>query len=630
MALLKKIKKGGLARWWIKGATSGDYFTVPRGFKVLDALIVENATQLAGTGTISLGKVPGVNDVYTVPVTSAITTAGTITFQGSYLVSTPVTVTSAQATAIAALSGGVTGALQLAASAALVASLAQALGIPNVFGVSGNVYGFNITSSGANIIFTGAVPGPSSGAPSIGMGATAMTVGSYTHTTTGSVDTTYLSPSWIPATTANSVSLVPFVSPPSSSGIYSSLTNSSYNGNNITTTLTYTSTAAGTYNLCGQTVTIPFTSSFGLTAPQMGMVLGGRSMYVATMTWVASTTMTINGVSIATGINQTAWNVNLNNATVPGWLIFASGSNTTVFFFGTRPGATPIPTIAALGTNTVVTVYSQLGFTIPQYVNDSITPVTNTVTITNAGSTSTAGLYAINGTLINMPAVATTALTVAQSCAIAAGCAFYYFNISSSSAGTNYINGAQFTASGTAATTAALFASGSAMYNVPGKPGDVGGWTCSNPGTTYVVMIAQTPGYMSIPTFSAGAVAAPVLAASPVFQQGFTFNGYTISYTGSTVVYVGPSPVFQNIVAFGSQTTAQVCTWAGSTGIAYTYTDLNNPGGQPPYFAPGTTAPATTTYSVATYPNDVNYYINFSNPALHGNVNVTMQIEKFS
>ena len=113
-------------------------------------------------------------------------------------------------------------------------------------------------------------------------------------------------------------------------------------------------------------------------------------------------------------------------------------------------------------------------------------------------------------------------------------------------------------------------------------------------------------------------------------SSGFTLNGYTISYTASTVVYVGPAPVFQNIVAFGSQTTAQVCTWAGSTGIAYTYTDLNNPGGQPPYFAPGTTAPASTTYSVATYPNDVNYYINFSNPALHGNVNVTMQIEKFS
>ena len=297
----------------------------------------------------------------------------------------------------------------------------------------------------------------------------------------------------------------------------------------------------------------------------------------------------------------------------------------------TRPGANVLPTIVTGGYITLTNVLSQVGFSIPQYVNDSITPITNTVTITNAGSTSTAGLYAINGTLINMPAVATTALSAGQSCAIAAGCAFYYFNISSSTAGVCYINGASLTASGTAATTASYFASGQAMYNVPGKPGDVGGWTCSNPGTTYVVMVAQTPGYMSIPTFSAGAVAAPVLAASPVFQQGFTLNGYTISYTGSTVIYVGPAPVFQNIVAFGgSQTTAQVCTLAGSTGIAYTYTDLNNPGGQLPYFTPGTTAPTGTTYSVATYPNDVNYYINFSNPALQGNVNVTMQIEKFS
>jgi hypothetical protein len=629
MALLKKVKKGGLARWWIKGATSGDYFTVPRGFKVLDTLIVENPAQLAGTGTISLGKVPGVLDVYTVPVTNALTTANNLVFAGSYLVSTTVTVTAAMITTITALSGGATGALQLAATAATVATLAQTLGSPNVLGASGNVYGFNVTSSGANIIFTGAVPGASSGAPSITVGSTGMTVSSYTHTTTGSTDTTYLAPTWIPATTATSVSLLPLVAPPSSPGIYAPLTNSSYNGNNITTTLTTTSTVAGTYNLCGQTVTIPFTTSFGLTAPQMGLVLGGRSMYVATMTWVSNTAgFTINGVTVGTGATQTAWNVLLNAAYIPGWTIIASGSSTTVYFFATRPGANPIPTFGTLGSNTIVTVYSQLGFTIPQYVNDSITPITNTVTVATVGSTTTAGLYAINGTLINMPAVATTALTVAQSCLIASGCAFYYFTISSSTAGTNYINGALFTASGTASTTAAIF--GAALLNVPGKPGDVGGWVCSNPTGAAVVMIAQTPGYMSVPTFSAGAVAAPVLAASPVFQQGFTLNGYTITPAATTVTIVGPAPTFQNLVAFGSQTTTTVCTLAGSTGIAYTYTDLNNPGGQPPYFAPGTTAPASTTYAVTSYPNDVNYYINFSNPALHGNVNVTMQLEKFS
>ena len=40
MAIVKRLKKQGIARWTIKGATSGDYFTVPRGFKLLDAVIV--------------------------------------------------------------------------------------------------------------------------------------------------------------------------------------------------------------------------------------------------------------------------------------------------------------------------------------------------------------------------------------------------------------------------------------------------------------------------------------------------------------------------------------------------------------------------------------------------------------
>jgi len=624
MALLKKVKKGGLARWWIKGATSGDYFTVPRGFKVLDALIVESPGQLAGTGTISLGKVIGVNDVYTITVTSAYTGTGTCTWGGG-VVNAGTVVSAAQATAIAALSGGVTGALQLAASAAaIVYNITSTIG--TLTGVAGNIMAFNVTSNGANIVLTGAVPGAVSTAPTLSSTGAA-TFGAFVHTTTGSVDTTYLSPTWIPATTAATISLLPLVAPPSTPGIYTPLTNSSYNGNSITTTLTTTSTAAGTYNLCGQTVTMPYASGTALTAPQMGLVLGGRSMYVATMTWVANVSMTINGVTVVTGGNQTAWNVALNAAYVPGWTIIASGSSTTVYFFATRPGATPIPTLAALGSNTVVTIYSQLGFTIPQYVNDSITPITNTVTIATAGSTATAGLYAINGTLIPMPAVATTALTVAQSCLVASGCAFYYFTISSSSGGTNYLNGALFTSSSTAVTTAAALAT---LANVPGKPGDAGGWICYNPTGAAVVMIAQTPGYMSVPTFSAGAVAAPVLAASPVYQQGFTLNGYTITPASTTVTIVGPAPVFQNLVAFGSQTTTTVCTLAGSTGIAYTYTDLNNPGGQPPSFAPGATAPASTTYSVATYPADVNYYINFSNPALQGNVNLTLQIEKFS
>src|ERR1700690_949431 len=82
MALSKKLKKGGEARYVVQGATNNDFFTVPRGFHVR-YLAVENLANLATSGTISVGKVPATYTTATFAVTTAITTsAQTFTWGG--------------------------------------------------------------------------------------------------------------------------------------------------------------------------------------------------------------------------------------------------------------------------------------------------------------------------------------------------------------------------------------------------------------------------------------------------------------------------------------------------------------------------------------------------------------------
>ncbi len=616
MALVKKLKKGGVSRWVLKGATSGDYFVVPRGFKVLGNLTVENTTQLNGTGTLSLGKNIGINDVYTITVTSAYTGTGTCTWGGG-VVNAATVVSATQATAIAALAGGVTGAAQLAASAAAIA-----LNQPTLTGVYGNMSLFNVTAVGATIVLTGAVPGAATPAPTLSSTGAA-TFSAFVHTTTGSVDATYMSPVVVPATTAGSVSLIPIVSPVASPTAVSNLAVSSYNGNSLTTTYTTTNTATGTYNLCGQPITIPYNATTALTAPQIGILMGGRSVYSATLAYSSSGNVTVNGIVVASGGNIAATVAALNNAQIPGWIAIAA--TTTLFMCATRSGATPLPTIVTGGFITLTNINSQVGFYIPGYLNDSVTPITNTITFATA-ATST-GTYAINGTLINIPYINATATTLAAISAIAAGCAWYTATIGTSSAGTNYINGALFTASATPTTTASALTT---LANIPGRTGDVGGWVCTSPGAGAVILfIAQTPGYMSAPVFSAGAVAAPVLSGVTL-NQGFTLNGYTVTYDGTHAVWVGPAPVFTTPAPPSGTTTAAVYTLAGSTGVSTIYTDYNNPGASLPTFSNGATAPAGTTVTYTTTQADTPYYLNFSNSAMHGNVNVTMEIEKFS
>ena len=617
MALLKKLKKGGIARWVLKGATSGDFFTVPRGFKILGTLTVENASQLGATGTLSLGKTVGVNDVYTITVTNAYTGTGTMTWGGG-VVNAATVVSAAQATAIAALAGGATGAAQLAATAAVIA-----LNQPTLVGVYGNVSVFNVTAVGATVVLTGSVPGAVTPAPTLSSTGGA-TFSAFVHTTTGTVDTTYMSPVMIPATTANSVSLLPIVPPLTSSSATSNLAVSGYNGNSLTATYTTTLSSTGSLVLAGQTVPVPYVSGSALTANQVGILMGGRSVYSAALAYVGSGSFTINGVSIASGGNIAATVAALNNAVIPGWIVVAATS--TLFMCTSKPGPYPLPVFSLGGFITLATPTSQVGFNIPGYVNDSITGITNTVTF--ATIPTSVGVYAINGTQINIPYIGSTGTPLAAVSAIAAGSAWYTFSVSSSTVGTTSVNGLMYTASGTATTTAAMFATGGIMFNVPGRPGDSGYWTCYNLTTSYVLMVANTPGYMQVPVFAPVTVAAPVLTGTAL-NQGFTLNGYTSTYTGTTAVWVGPSPIFTILQACSAMTTAIACTLAGSTGSNYIYTDQNNLGANPPYLVNGT-ALGGTTYTQVSVPADVPYYLNFSRPELQGNVNVTMELEKYN
>jgi collagen type VII alpha len=738
MAIVKRLKKQGIARWTIKGATSGDYFTVPRGFKLIDALIVENGnTPLSGTGTLSLGKVPGVNAVYSMTITGAITTASQNWTWAGGIISTTAQITTAQLTAITGLVGGATGALQLAATAALIVSMT-----PTLTGTAGNVAQWALSSVGPVIYITGMVPGAGSSAPTFAVGSTGITVSSSTaaSVTTGSVDTTYMNPSYVPALTPTSVSLLPFnytlapivptpypyqtvtwigtvggstttitidgvacttvqghtaaqvaadiassysgagssgqtwtvtqvgssatnifignkatYAPPlqpsitygSITGVTTTgttvtngtltypptiisspvaatpLTNGSYAGAQLLATYSTTAGGAGSYNLCGQTVSIPS----GLTAPNTGFWMGGRSYYQFTATYVSGGAFTINGVSITAATNSATTAAAIASAVIPGWMVVVPGASNVVYMYATRSGPMPLPVFGAGYTAylTIGTIVSQLGFTIPGYVNDSLTPITATTTFTSTAGAN--GTYAINGTAVNI----LNTMTASQIAQVFAGCAYYYFTVTSGTAGTNYINGALFTAAASGATTATNLGN---LVNVPGKSGDAGGWTIVTQASTIVLMIAQNPGYMSQPTFSAGAVAAPVIAGGAVFQQGFTLAGYTSMYNTSTTTgstsWTGPAPVFTALAPPTTTTYATLYSLVGTTGVNYIYADyVNNPGAQPPTLAP-IVVPTSQTVAQVALPADLNYYLNFSNPAMHGNVNVTAIMLKYN
>ena len=160
------------------------------------------------------------------------------------------------------------------------------------------------------------------------------------------------------------------------------------------------------------------------------------------------------------------------------------------------------------------------------------------------------------------------------------------------------------------------------LVNIPG-------WTITSPSSAVVLMIATSPGYSVMPTFQAGAGVVCTLS-STTFQQGFTLNGYTSSYSAGATAWVGPSPYFTPLAPPSGTTYATVYTVAGSTGSNLIYGDIvNNPGAQPPTFST-VTVPTSQTTTQLLLPADLNYYLNFSNPAMHGNVNVTAIMLKYN
>jgi hypothetical protein len=288
-------------------------------------------------------------------------------------------------------------------------------------------------------------------------------------------------------------------------------------------------------------------------------------------------------------------------------------SSATVYMYATVSGPTPTP-VYVLGTGSItgfaVSPVTAPGFVLPGYVNDSITPITNTITFT--GTTGSTGVYAINGyplQLLNTSLVATTARQ-------AAGCAIYRFTIATSATGTNFINGIVFTANATPATTATNLV---ALVNIPG-------WTILS-ASDVVTMMAITPGYMAKPVFSAGAVAV-LTVSTETFIQGFTLAGYTSSWGAATAVWTGPAPVFSTVIAPTTTTWARAYTFAAALGVTYTMVDKQmNVGAKDPTL---TGALTTQTYTQVAVPADLNYYLNFSKAEMHGNVNVTAIVEKFS
>lgn len=617
MAILTKLKKGGIARWVLKGATSGDSFVVPRGFKILGPITVENTAQLNGIGTLSLGKTVGVNATWTMTITTAITAvADTIVFGGGIGATTLV----ASAAQVAVVTG-LTGAPALAATASLVASLSGTLPPGGV----ANLGGWSVTASAAVCTFTCLAPGVPT-TPTVTFGSTTLSSGGMIAGVTGSNDATFLSPMPINATAMGAVSLLPIIASPSVSTSMlpygsSSVAVPSTNGNSQTVTFTNAAGAAGSYVLNGSTYSIPN----GMTAPATGAYMGGRSVLIFTISAGGAGNYTMNGVTVTSSATPATAATNLAGTYIPGWMMIASTA--TVTMYATRPGMVPFP-VYVPGTGSITgyatPTYSQLGFYQNGYVNDSTTAFTNTIAFTGAVATN-AATYAINGKAFNAPLIATTALTANQTAMIAGGCAYYYFTIATSATGTNYINGALFTANATPATTATNLA---ALVNIPGRPGDAGGWVVTCPTSADILMIAQTPGYMSVPVFSAGAVAAPTLSASPGWQQGFTLAGYTVDLgTAGSTKWTGPSPVFTVLTAPGTQTIARTFTVA-ATGSCVSYTDQQNyTGASSPSFSGALT---TQTWARTTTAADASYYLNFSNSGAHGNVNVTVELEKFS
>jgi hypothetical protein len=623
MAITKRLRKGGEARYSIFGATQNDFFTVPRGFYIRN-LFVENSAYESGTGLvpefsstqtsggttgISLGKTPGVLATATFTVAATSTTAGTLTVAG-----VPMTIVAGLTTA---------GVVAVITSPAYTQQL-----LNNGWTINPN------TSPVTGVVnFIGTVPVPLN--TTFPTTTLSITISASTYTA-GSSDATYM------PVTYTSTPVVGSITEMTSAINAAYRQNSSFSGNILSVTFTSTTGAAGTYTLPSPTGTYLASTTVGggagtltgfsvsipnsFTAIMTGTQMAGVSQYVFTISSAAgSGTIFLNGVSMTSSATPSTLATTIAALQIPNWMCMASSA--TVTMVATVSGALPQPvftlgTAASLPVLTAATYYP--GFTIPGFILQNTTPITETVTYTTTATT--AAVYNINGINVTVPVVTFgTGTTVAQAAQIMAGYAVWYAPITATATGTGWIITAQGASSSIAfnATLAtSMTALGSAL---------VPGWTvAANVATGQFTLIANTPGPQAAPFFvMAAGVAAPTV--TPVYYQGFTIPGYTIGFTGTTTTFAGPSPVFTTVTAATGMTTAIGYSYGGSTG-SFTIQSVSGfglpaPSNNVPFISGAIT---TQTYTQTSLAADLPYYLNFTNPAVMGNVNVYALMAKMN
>src|ERR1035437_7913931 len=130
MATIKRLKKAGVARWYLSAVQQNDSFLVPHGFR-MRYLGVETVSTISATN-ITVGAVPGTYANSTFTVTSvASATTGTL-----------------------AWGGGATGAVTLASGDILTVGAVAAK-----IAASAPTGGWVVTAVGAVVSMIGVVPG---------------------------------------------------------------------------------------------------------------------------------------------------------------------------------------------------------------------------------------------------------------------------------------------------------------------------------------------------------------------------------------------------------------------------------------------------------------------------------------
>jgi hypothetical protein len=213
MAITKKLKKAGVARWYLSAVQQNDSFSVPHGFR-MRYLGVETVSTISATN-ITIGAVPGTYTTATFTVTSvAAATTGTLVW-----------------------GGGATGGVTLAAGDILTVGAVAAK-----IAASAPTGGWVVTATGAVVSMIGVVPGVLT-APTIALDtASNITFGTVT-TVAGAIDNSIVHATALSTSALGIAALTPEA-------------NKDYVADNSTESVTFTlntsSPAAGTIQICGQ------------------------------------------------------------------------------------------------------------------------------------------------------------------------------------------------------------------------------------------------------------------------------------------------------------------------------------------------------------------------------------------